>query len=184
MGLVFAVLALTLAAIELPLMVRRRAGAKRTDRGSFWFVQASGLALVAAVAWIVFDPRFAFARVGLWSSMAGIFLFVNGAAIRIAAIRALGKYFTVTVQTSPDQPVIDTGPYKLIRHPSYTGLLMEGYALGLATCNLLALAVIVVASTLPLVYRIRVEEEALATELGEPYRAYMARTKRLVPFLF
>lgn len=176
-------LAILFGCIELPLMVRRRAGAKRSDRGSFWLVQASGLLIVAATAWIVLDPRFAFARAP-WTLLPGVAVFVAGAVIRIAAIRALGKYFTVTVQTSPDQKVIDTGPYKLIRHPSYTGLILEVWGLGLATQNLLAFAVVAIAPLLPLLYRIRVEEAALAAELGEPYRAYMARTKRLVPFLF
>ncbi|HKC18217.1 MAG TPA: isoprenylcysteine carboxylmethyltransferase family protein, partial [Candidatus Dormibacteraeota bacterium] len=74
------------------------------------------------------------------------------------------------------------GLYRYVRHPSYSGSLLTVLGVLLCSTNWLALACFVLA--LPgFLYRIRVEEGALLTALGEPYRDYMARTKRLVPFL-
>jgi protein-S-isoprenylcysteine O-methyltransferase Ste14 len=78
--------------------------------------------------------------------------------------------------------VVDTGPYRLIRHPSYTGVVMTIFGVLLCSTNWLALICFVIA--LPgFAYRIGVEERALVDALGEPYREYMGRTKRLVPYV-
>lgn len=95
----------------------------------------------------------------------GLVLFWGGIALRLWSFRTLGRYFTLTVQTSRDQPVMTAGPYRVIRHPSYAGLLLVFMAGGL-------------------VLRIRVEERALLLTLGEGYRAYAATHKRLVPFIW
>src|SRR5262249_50419629 len=79
-----------------------------------------------------------------------------------------------------DQTVVQKGPYRLVRHPSYTGALLTVLGILLCQTNWLSLACFLLA--LPgFAYRIRVEERALVTALGEPYRDYMRRTKRLVP---
>jgi protein-S-isoprenylcysteine O-methyltransferase Ste14 len=103
---------------------------------------------------------------------------------RVAAIRTLGRFFTATVTVQQGQRVIDTGPYRLIRHPSYTGAL--GTALGCALVFHSAIgAALVAAVAVPAyLYRMSVEERRLAQELGEPYEAYMRRTKRLLPFVY
>ena len=112
----------------------------------------------------------------------GIALAVAGMALRWYSIWYLGRSFTCEVSIRPDQTVVDRGPYRWVRHPSYTGGLLT--ILGLLPCltNALAFA----GFFLPLAgyaYRIRVEERALASELGEPYRRYMRRTKRLIPLV-
>ena len=92
----------------------------------------------------------------------------------------LGYYFTGRVMVSADQPVITAGPYRVLRHPSYTGFLLACAGVGLAAANWVALAVMV----LPLAvffWRIHAEETALLATLGERYRAYAAQHKRLVP---
>jgi protein-S-isoprenylcysteine O-methyltransferase len=83
-----------------------------------------------------------------------------------------------------DHRVIDTGPYRYIRHPSYTGALMAFFGLGLAFRNWAALAVMMVPIVGVFLWRIRVEEDALAQALGDRYRDYMGRTKRLVPAIY
>ncbi|HEY0682702.1 MAG TPA: isoprenylcysteine carboxylmethyltransferase family protein [Steroidobacter sp.] len=107
----------------------------------------------------------------------GVVIFVSGAALRWYAIFYLGPYFTVDVRVG------DTGPYRFVRHPSYTGVLLEflGFALfiGNAWSMLLLVPVAIVFS-----YRIRVEERALEQGLGEAYASYQRRTKRLIPFVY
>jgi protein-S-isoprenylcysteine O-methyltransferase Ste14 len=114
----------------------------------------------------------------------GLVLFWGGISVRLWSFRTLGRYFTFIVQTSSDQPVITDGPYRLLRHPSYAGLLLVFTAVGLFVGNWLSLVFLIVAIGGGLVLRIRVEERALMQNLGEGYRAYAATHKRLVPFIW
>lgn len=112
----------------------------------------------------------------------GIVVAISGLALRWWAVLALGRFFTTRVMTRPDQTVVQTGPYRLVRHPSYTGMLMTILGLLLTSANWMSLACFLL--VLPgIAYRIRVEEAALSEAIGRPYRDYMARTKRFVPFL-
>ena len=114
----------------------------------------------------------------------GLVLFWSGISLRLWSFHTLGRYFTFTVQTSSDQPVIADGPYRLIRHPSYAGLLLVIIAVGLFIGNWVSLACLTVAVAGGLVFRIRVEERALMGNLGDRYRDYAATRKRLVPFVW
>lgn len=82
---------------------------------------------------------------------------------------------------SSDQQVVSSGPYRFVRHPSYTGVLAAYAGLGLALDNPLALAALVVLTTAGFVYRIFVEERALETTLGEAYGSYAKDRARLIP---
>ncbi len=114
----------------------------------------------------------------------GLVLLWGGISLRLWSFHALGRYFTYTVQTSSDQPVIVDGPYRVIRHPSYAGLLLIFMAVGLFMGNWLSLVCLTAAITGGLVFRIRVEERALMEDLGESYRDYAATHERLVPFIW
>jgi protein-S-isoprenylcysteine O-methyltransferase Ste14 len=114
----------------------------------------------------------------------GIFLMLAGVAFRWYSIRVLGKYFTRQVAIQPGQTVVENGPYRLIRHPSYSGALITIFGLGLALTNWLSLLVVMVITFIGYSYRVWVEEKTLANVLGEPYRQYMRRTKRFIPFLY
>ncbi|MDQ1739750.1 MAG: hypothetical protein QOE53_1402, partial [Pseudonocardiales bacterium] len=96
----------------------------------------------------------------------GLALFWGGISLRVWSVRTLGRYFTVTVQTSGDQPVITAGPYRVIRHPSYAGLLLVFMAAALFIGNWWSLVCLTVATVGGLVFRIRVEERALMRDLG------------------
>ncbi len=114
----------------------------------------------------------------------GIFLMLVGVAFRWYSIRILGKYFTRQVAIQPGQTVVENGPYRLIRHPSYSGALITIFGEGLALTNWLSLIVVMVITFIGYSYRVWVEEKTLANVLGEPYRQYMRRTKRFIPFLY
>ena len=112
----------------------------------------------------------------------GLALMLLGLVLRWYAIAVLGRSFTVTVGTQTEQRVVERGPYQYVRHPSYTGSLLTIAGILLCCTNILSL----LAFLLPIAgyaYRIRIEERALIEGLGEPYRAYMRRTRRLIPFL-
>ena len=113
----------------------------------------------------------------------GFGLFLLGLVLRWYSIWYLGRYFTVDVSIAEGQRVVNTGPYRMIRHPSYTGALLAFLGFGLCLGNWLSLL-----SLCPIVgafmWRIHIEERALQEGLGEDYRAYARQTKRLIPFLY
>lgn len=108
-------------------------------------------------------------------------LLFGGLVLRWVAILTLGRFFTANIAIHEGQPVVTTGPYRYVRHPSYTGLLLAFLGLGVFFGNWLSLGVLVIPITLALIYRIRLEESVLVSALGPSYPAYCARTKRLIP---
>jgi protein-S-isoprenylcysteine O-methyltransferase Ste14 len=183
-GLFWAAIAFWLLA-EWVFGVRSRppAGATLMDRGSRVVVVASvgiGIALAAYVAFAV--PEAAIAAPSRLVPLSGIALMLGGEVFRLYAIRSLGRYFTLVVALHPGQKLVESGPYRLIRHPSYTGSLVTVLGICLAMANWLSLLGMIPAS-LGYVYRIRIEERALVKGLGEEYRAYMRRTRRIIPYI-
>jgi protein-S-isoprenylcysteine O-methyltransferase Ste14 len=158
-------------------------GAVARDAGSRWLLISSiwlGIGLGIGLAVAVRGAAFASGRQTLF--FMGIALMLFGMALRWYSIRVLGKSFTYTVATRQDQKVVEAGPYRWVRHPSYTGALLT--ILGMLLCMTNPLAFLgIVPPLIGYAYRIRVEERALVENLGEPYRSYMKRTRRLVPYL-
>ena len=115
---------------------------------------------------------------------AGLVVFWCGIALRFWSFRSLGRYFTFTVQTSVDQPVITSGPYRFVRHPSYAAVLLMVMGVGLFLGSWWSFAWLTASVFCGFLFRIRVEERALLLQLGERYVAYAADHKRLVPFIW
>ena len=114
----------------------------------------------------------------------GLVVFVLGLAFRWYSIGYLGKFFTVDVAIHSEHRVIERGPYRFIRHPSYAGALLAFLGLGLCVGNWCSLAIFTIPTTIAFLLRINVEEKALADALGANYRSYQQRTKRLIPFIY
>ena len=111
----------------------------------------------------------------------GISMMWVGLALRQWSVRTLGRSFTVVVRVTEGQAVVDRGPYRWVRHPSYAGLLLTLLGLGLTLGSWLSVLALAVLPSAGLAVRIRVEERALLAGLGEPYREYAERRRRLVP---
>jgi len=111
-------------------------------------------------------------------------MIVTGIGFREWAIITLSRYFSMNLQVKADQKVVDTGPYLLIRHPSYAGLIVSTLGVALAMGSLVGFALVLVLQFCTLTNRMLVEEEILSEQLGEPYTRYMKRTKRVIPFVF
>jgi len=144
---------------------------------------AQGLASVGAFAIAAGVPAGALAHRARWFWL-GLIAIVAGSLLRRHCWRMLGTSFTGAVIVEQDQAVVDRGAYKYIRHPSYTAGAIMFLGIGLALANWISLAVILAGMSIAYAYRVRVEERALMAVLGDPYRRYMSRTKRFVPFLF
>jgi protein-S-isoprenylcysteine O-methyltransferase Ste14 len=171
---------------EVWILVRSffRRGAHTRDRGSFLVVFGSiflGFTIANVLATSAPAATIQGARLAVFG--VGLALMALGISLRFYAVSVLGRFFTPVVMVGSDQQVVDTGPYRWIRHPSYTGLLVIITGVLAASTNWLALLGILPVLA-GLLYRIRVEEQALKEELGEPYRSYMRRTKRLLPFVY
>ena len=173
------------AILDIRTLKRLRTGAQRQDRGSRLLLLCTIVLGVLLGTWVAFTfPATAITSTGaILVFWLGILLIYAGIALRLYAIRVLGAYFTTAVAVAPTQTVIETGPYRLIRHPSYTGILITLFGIGLTYANWLSPLIIVGCSLLGFTYRIRVEERVLQEQLGQPYREYMRRTKRLIPFV-
>ena len=167
------------------IVKRSNGSSKDSDRGS--------LGLIAVLWWVGISAGFAVSfllpqtailgKRGL-VFVVGISVMLAGTAFRWYSARLLGEYFTFDIATRSGQLLIETDPYRYIRHPSYSGALLTLAGFGLALGNWAALAAAVSCLGLAYAYRIPVEEAALASTIGEAYKQYMRRTKRLIPFLF
>jgi protein-S-isoprenylcysteine O-methyltransferase Ste14 len=114
---------------------------------------------------------------------AGVLMIVLGSLLRRYCFRTLGEYFTGDVRAARDQPVICSGPYRLVRHPSYTAGMMMFIGIGLALGNWFSLALLTIAAIATYSYRVAVEERALLAMIGEPYGNYMKERKRFIPYI-
>jgi protein-S-isoprenylcysteine O-methyltransferase len=170
---------------EVFLLVKRRAtsGIVASDQG---FTKQALIVFIltnlGAVMCLALFRQAVFATEA--TAVVGLALMVAGLLLRWWAVAHLGRFFTVNVAVASDHRVVDTGPYRLIRHPSYTGILLTCLGVGLCFGNLASLLVIVVPIVALALKRVRVEEAALASELGEDYRTYMSHTKRLIPGVY
>jgi protein-S-isoprenylcysteine O-methyltransferase Ste14 len=121
---------------------------------------------------------------GGWPVITGLAVSWLGLVVRVWAIVALGRSFRTTVEVDAGQAVVSHGPYRWVRHPSYTGILLIAAGLGLAEGTWPGLALCLVLPAVAMLRRIHVEEAALTRVLGDPYRAYQNGTKRLIPGLW
>jgi protein-S-isoprenylcysteine O-methyltransferase len=168
---------------ELRIMIRNRGGTgEDLDRGSrVWVV----LLIVAGIS-------AAFGLVGLplghirgwWPVLAGLALALCGIALRQWAVVTLGAFFTTGVEVQEGHRVVMSGPYEVVRHPSYTGGLLTVVGLSLALGSWIGCLVAVAFALAGFAQRIRVEEQALASHLGPAWTAYSRTRKRLVPLVW
>lgn len=158
---------------------RRRAGTgeAREDRGSVHvlvLLSWLGILLAFVAAWWLGGGGWTWVAVGLALIWLGI-------GLRAWAVRVLGRFFRRVVVVQAGHRVVSDGPYRLLRHPAYTGSLLTALGIGVALGNWAAVACSLALPLTGHLWRIRVEEAALARDLGDDYRAYMRRTWRLLP---
>lgn len=162
--------------------LRARSGDRTDDRGSLRV-----LAIVFPLAWwigvaMIWDQRASFGSERIFD--VGLTLMGGGQLLRWWSIATLGRMFTVNVAIRQDHRLVDKGPYRLLRHPSYSAILLVHVGAGLCFGNALTLTFLALPTTAALLYRMHVEEQVLVHELGPSYIEYMRRTKRLIPFIY
>lgn len=160
----------------------KRTGASSVDRGSLWTILVPlfiGCTFAYLGPTLIGGPKLA-----LSLRLAGPVVWALGLALRQWSIRLLGRFFTIDVAVHAEQQIIQDGPYRLLRHPSYTGFGMILIGAGLALGSVYGLLAAVCCPLPGLIWRIQVEEAALRRNFGAAYVDYSRRTWRLVPGLF
>jgi protein-S-isoprenylcysteine O-methyltransferase len=180
------ILAFGYLAFEIYLAIARRGRGPITidDRGTLSRIWM--LILGSCLFGFFVARRFSFLEwpQELWIAAAADLLILAGIALRLWAILHLGKFFTVDVGIQSEQRVVQDGPYRFVRHPSYSGGLIAMTGIACLTFNWLGFIVIVACCLAAYIIRITVEENVLMNSLGDDYRRYAARTKRLIPWVF
>ncbi len=162
-----------------------RKAAMVQDHGSLVILiglQWVGIALNFSLAWF-----FPFATIPLHRTtlfLLGIIFILLGVGLRWFSIWTLGRYFTRDIAASLDQPVVQNGPYRFIRHPAYSGTFLTMLGLGLVMTNWASLISLLFCVFLGHFYRVKIEEEILIQSIGQPYIDYMRRIKRFIPLVF
>jgi protein-S-isoprenylcysteine O-methyltransferase Ste14 len=169
------------------ILSRRRPGldARKDDRRSkIIVIMAVNLGIFLGFSAATQVPRLSIEA--HWEALfaTGIAVWLGGILFRWYSILTLGRFFTFEVALSMGQQVVERGPYRWLRHPSYTGSLLTMFGFGMTFANWLALILPVCCLVAAYVYRIPIEERALERGLGSSYSDYMRRTWRLIPYLF
>ena len=181
-GLIGAVFGISELAISLTL--RASGDAQRKDRSSLaliWIVVMLSIGLGVWLAYAVPGARLPWPHEAY---LAGLAVFVFGLLLRWWSIITLGRFFTVQVAIHSDHKLIQHGPYRVLRHPSYTGGLLAFFGFALCLGNWLALATIFVPVLAVFAWRIHIEEAALSEAFGDAWRDYARRTWQLIPLIY
>lgn len=180
---VFGVSVAAFAVGEFSRAVRWRRGASRTDvRGEvvFRLIFIGGILILPLARTLA--PNAALG--GAWVFVLGAVVGWLGLLLRWWSFATLGTYFTTVVKTSADQVVIGQGPYRVLRHPSYTGLLAAFLGAGLMLGNWVGAVCSFVLILLGLIYRLLREERAMINALGDAYVDFARDRARLLPFVW
>ena len=160
----------------------RKAGSK--DRGSTQVIMLIGLITTVAGFGLAYWTQMAIPPVARRLVFyGGTLLLAAGSLLRRLCFRTLGEYFTGDVRARADQRVVQDGPYRWVRHPSYTAGMMMHLGIGFALTSWVSIAFLFGGTIIAYAYRVRVEERALLAEIGEPYAEFMRTRKRFVPFV-
>lgn len=114
----------------------------------------------------------------------GILSMAAGVILRLIAVLTLKRAFTLTVQTTEEQHLIQTGLYRKLRNPSYTGSILSliGAAVGLR--NVLGILVVCILNIICYSIRIQKEEKALQARFQDEFITYKKHSYRLIPYLW
>jgi protein-S-isoprenylcysteine O-methyltransferase Ste14 len=117
----------------------------------------------------------------IWPAALGLALVAAGIGLRSWSIAVLGRFFQYRIEVQAGHRIVTSGPYRCVRHPSYTGMALVLVGIALASGDALSLLAVAVIGGAGLAVRIRAEERQLADAFGPEYERFAAERKRLVP---
>lgn len=185
MATVAAYMGICLAMVSVELALAHRGSAQATPRAKLTD-QVMILGTTAALLSGVASGALGFGGVEpRWPALViGVALGLVGVALRASAMSTLGRYYSLTPQAEIEQAIVTRGPYGLIRHPGYAGILLSLLGLQLIVGTWVALFSMLFV-LVPLPVRIEIEEQLLLEQLGPRYEDYERRTPyRLIPGIY
>jgi protein-S-isoprenylcysteine O-methyltransferase Ste14 len=135
---------------------------------------------VSVIDWAYFRN----AHNNLFLSVIGLIIIATGIMFRIWAIRTLGKHFTPTVQVKEDYQLITSGPYSVVRHPSYLGAMWAMVGTSVFLNSIIGIIISFGCMFYAYYIRIDTEERALSELFGKKYSEYQKKVKKLIPFIW
>ncbi|HVN57438.1 MAG TPA: isoprenylcysteine carboxylmethyltransferase family protein [Bacteroidales bacterium] len=162
---------------------------KRSDKNSSWKRKDRGsMAAIWLVMFTCLTAAFFYAgksyTFNIFSLVTGLLVYLTGMVVRWTSIFQLRKAFTVDVAVSEGQRLKTNGLYRLVRHPSYLGILLIIAGLGTGMNNIVSLLIVFVPVFLAINYRIDVEEKLLIEFFGDEYVKYSLSTKKIIPWVY
>lgn len=179
----YTILAICILNFTQPSLKEREAEKnKKGDKNTVMLIVfATGLSVsIPIIDWAYFSHHTIdnlFFSIGIIVNLAGLFF-------RAWSIRILGRHFTATVQIKDDHLLIQKGPYKVVRHPSYTGALVAILGISIIFQSWIGLISCVFLMGYAYYNRISAEEEELGHYFGNSYQEYSKRTYRMIPFIW
>jgi protein-S-isoprenylcysteine O-methyltransferase Ste14 len=184
----FAALALGWYVIRLPHARRsRRTPVARSDRGpreiALLLISLTGLGILPLLYVATGFPRFADYNFRPAQSLLGVAVAVAALAMFYLTHRALGRNWSVTLEVRQTHKLVTEGVYRHVRHPMYTAFWLWAVAQALLLPNWVAGLSGLIGFGILYFFRVGLEERLMVDTFGEEYRAYMARSARLVPWI-
>lgn len=160
---------------------RKEATDGSVERKSFYFVAATMIAVfsLSVISSVVFETP-----PSITQQMIGLTLYIAGVSLRYWGILHLRHQFTRHVVVRPEDELVSSGPYRYLRHPLYTGLLLITFGFSLYFLHWVIALIGAGITSLALLYRIHIEEGMLIRHFGQAYRTWSKSRKRLFPFIY
>jgi protein-S-isoprenylcysteine O-methyltransferase Ste14 len=136
---------------------------------------------------VLVSALFGYTGIGVlpdWTYYLGLSLSILGNGIWFWGYQTLGRFYSQELVIYQGHQLVERGPFRFVRHPMYTGLILVYVGIGWAVQSWAAVVLTSLAATMLPAYRIPVEEKTLISEFGEQYMSYSKRVKRLIPFIF
>ncbi len=166
-----------------PVTVKETSDQKNSDRFSVVLILLMSLiSVVVPVAdWAYFKTD----HTGIsLINVIGFLMIIAGISFRAWAVNSLGKYFTATVQIKKDHQLVTSGPYAIVRHPSYTGAFLAIIAGGVILGSITGFIISCIAMIIAYYVRIGIEEKELTSWFGNEYEDYKKTTKMIIPYVW
>lgn len=164
-------------------LLSKKADKQNADKGSLRLIWILIFASISLAVYVSGKYAFPLLNNGMIEYL-GLLLIGMGVVLRLAVIKALGRFFTADVTIRQDHRLKKDGFYKYLRHPSYSASLLSFIGFGVSLNNLVSLLIVFILILTAFSFRIKIEEKTLTEHFGTEYEDYKKSTKRFIPFIY
>ena len=172
----------TIFTTQPALSIKEAEEKKNTDKNSIFLILLAGAIsqIISVIEWGYFPKELSSLAHSIFASI-GLLMMIGGILFRNWSIQTLGKFFTATVQIKDNQRIITSGPYGIVRHPSYLGAYVAIVGSTIFVESIIGFIIAAVGMGYAYKVRIQAEEETLLNGFGNEYRDYQMHTWKLIP---